>query len=332
MVHLSYRAGSFSKIEAVFVPTFEPLRFAREGRWATEQMLQMAQLDQLAEQLKQLDLLMQQLEQSGMTEQLMQLLILAQQLGLLEQLGLDQAGILELLAGQAQLPDISINRPNISTLKYAQVGVRFTTTIGPADIGVQYYYGRLTRPAVTMTYTPPLTIPTRVDFEYNPYHQIGFDFAQVLYGFNVRAELAANITSDLSGDDETVYNPHLAWSLGFDRDLVYGINLNMQLNETIRLMNSKITSPSDIEAGTDMTSTQLITALSKTFFKGRLEARAALFWELEAKDILFIPSLVWTKDALSVELSAGIFGGDEGGQFGQYWKNSFIKTVLKYSF
>jgi hypothetical protein len=41
---------------------------------------------------------------------------------------------------------------------------------------------------------------------------------------------------------------------------------------------------------------------------------------------------VWTKDALSVELSAGIFGGDEDGQFGQYWENSFVKAVLTYSF
>jgi hypothetical protein len=251
----------------------------------------------------------------------------------------DQMKLLEQMKPMfPDLPDIAVKRPDTATLKYAQTGVRFTTTIGPADIGAQYYYGRLTRPAVTITTllipSIPMPIPSRIDFDYNPYHQIGFDFAQVLYGFNARAELAANITSDLKGDDGAVYNPHLAWSLGFDRDLVYGINLNMQLNESIRFMNSKINNDQmlDTEAGTDMTSTQIITVLSKTFLKGQLEARAAFFWELEVKDFMFIPSLVWTKDALSVGLSAGIFGGDKNGQFGQYRDNSFIKTVLKYSF
>jgi hypothetical protein len=41
---------------------------------------------------------------------------------------------------------------------------------------------------------------------------------------------------------------------------------------------------------------------------------------------------VWTNNAVSVEVSGGFFGGDEDGQFGQYWKNSFVKTVLTYSF
>jgi hypothetical protein len=90
--------------------------------------------------------------------------------------------------------------------------------------------------------------------------------------------------------------------------------------------------PSDVEGGTDMTATQIIAALSKRFLKDQLALRVAAFWEIEAKDFMLIPSLIWTKDAVSVELSAGIFGGDEGGQFGQYWKNSFVKTVLTYKF
>jgi hypothetical protein len=179
---------------------------------------------------------------------------------------------------------------------------------------------------------PTVNVPTAMEFAYNPYHQIGIDWAQVLYGFNIRAEFAANITEDLKGDDGAIYNPHLAWALGFDRDLFWGINLNLQCNETIRLMNDKITSPFDIEADTDMTSTQIIAALTKTFLKGELELRVAAFWEIEAKDFMIIPSLTWTKDAVSVVLSGGIFGGDEKGQFGQYHDNSFVKVALKYSF
>ncbi|MDR0315649.1 MAG: hypothetical protein LBH97_01965 [Treponema sp.] len=306
LVHLTYRIGSFSKIEGVFVPAFEPLRFAEEGRWVPAQMKE-----------------------------------------------------LEPLLAMDQNFDFAVNRPDTATLNYAQAGLRFTTTIGPADIGFQYYYGRLTRPAFSITYndmTIPyvgsMSVPSAVDFVYNPYHQIGIDWAQVLFGFNIRAEFAANITEDLDGDDVSVYNPQLAWSFGFDRDLFLGINLNIQCNETIRLMNDKITDktllgmipktvvdmigipdrPLDIEADTDMTSTQIIAALSKSFLKGELELRVAAFWEIEAKDFMLIPSLVWTKDAVSVELSGGIFGGDKGGQFGQYHDNSFVKAVVKYRF
>jgi hypothetical protein len=176
--------------------------------------------------------------------------------------------------------------------------------------------------------------PAAISFAYNPYHQIGVDYAQVLAGFNVRAEFAANITDDLDGDDGAVYNPALAWSLGFDRDLFWGININLQANESITLLHDNIAghSPPDIEAGGDVTATRIIASLSKKFFRDALEARASVLWEVEARDFMLMPSLVWTKEAVSVELSGGIFGGDEDGQFGQYRDNGFVKMALKYTF
>ena len=185
-----------------------------------------------------------------------------------------------------------------------------------------------------MTIAPPSPVPTAINFAYNPYHQIGVDWAQVLFGINARAELALNLTGDLSGDDGSVYNPALLGALGFDRDLVLGINLNFQCNESIRLMDNKIGNNPllDIEADTDMTSTQIIAALSRKFLRDELEARLAVLYGVEDGDFLFIPSLIWTKDAVSVELSCGIFGGNKDGQFGQYKDNSFVKAALKYSF
>jgi len=317
LIHASYRIGSFSKIEGLFVPAFEPLRFAEEGRWVPAQMKPLYQMND-------------QLKEAGKIY-----------------------GI--------ELPEISVNKPDISTIEYAQAGARFTTTMGPADIGLQYYYGYLTRPAVTITFTdtvinipsipitlPPIPLPTAINFDYNPYHQIGIDWAQVLFGINVRAEFAANITYDFNGDDPSVYNPSLLWSLGFDRDLVWGINLNFQCNESIRLMNDKIKNDKlsfpipipmnidlpflDIEADTNMTSTQIIAAISKKFFRDALETRIAVMWGIEDQDYLLIPSIIWTRDTISLEFSAGIFGGNKEGQFGQYKDNSFVKAVLTYSF
>jgi hypothetical protein len=278
LIHASLILGQFSKLEGLFVPNFEPVRFAgKDSRWYPSQM---AQLDEL-----------------------------------------ETAGT-------------QVNAPPVTTINYAQAGLRFTTTIGgAADIGVQYYYGRLTTPALTFTMTaamPPVV--SEVNFAYNPYHQIGADWAQVIAGFNLRAEAAANITYDTAGDDAGVYNPSLAWSLGFDRDLFWGINLNAQCNETIRLFDGGIKSPQDIEAGSDITTTRITAALSKRFLRDELEIKAAAIWEIESGVCLLMPALTWTKDDISAELSGGIFTGDDQGFFGQFHDNSFVKAGLKYTF
>ncbi|MCL2271195.1 MAG: hypothetical protein FWC19_00120 [Treponema sp.] len=300
MLRIAYRFGSFSKIEGVFIPSFIPMKFREEDSPVTQ--INAAFNDQIDALKKFL----------GITEDIR----------------------------------IRINEPVTSTLDYLQIGARFTTTIGPADIGFQYYYGRLTKPAVTMIFDPPLLLtsgeplltpdgmpfPSSVKIAYNPYHQIGIDWAQVLYGFNVRAEFAANITEDIKGDDGSVYNPYLAWSFGFDRSLVWGINLNFQCNQSIRLLNSKVSGATDIEADTDATSTQIITSVYKTFFRDQIEVRTAVFWQIEAGDFMIVPAVIWTRDAVSVEISGGIFGGNEEGQFGRYKDISFIKGVLTFSF
>ncbi|MDR2448141.1 MAG: hypothetical protein LBD58_12790 [Treponema sp.] len=289
LVHATARFGQFSKLEGVFVPTFEPHRFASDGRWIPAQMKTLQ-------------------TQIAMT----------------------------VAVAAAQNPPAEILvQPDTAKLNYAQAGLRFTATIGSSDIGAQYYYGRVPTPAVKLSFSQsqPPTL-AKVEFLYNPYHHIGVDYAQVLVGFNVRVELAANITSDLSGDDGEVYNPNLAWSLGFDRDLVWGINLNLQANETVRLFHDKIHDNSllDIEAGVDITSTRLTAILSKKLLRDELEMRLAALWEVEAKDFFIMPAIIWTRDAVQVEVSGGIFGGDEKGQFGQYYKNSFVKIGLTYSF
>jgi hypothetical protein len=219
--------------------------------------------------------------------------------------------------------------PNPS-LEYAQAGLRFTTTLGPADFGMQYYYGRLSSPVISMM---PGTSPT-VYFDYNPYHQIGLDYAQVVAGFNIRAEAAANITHDIAGDDGKIHNPALAWSFGFDRVLFADITLNMQANETIRLFNDKVSgdSQNDIEAGEDLTATQVTTTLSRTFLRGELEAKIAGIWEIEAADFVIAPVLTWTKGDISIDLLAGIFGGDTSGSLGQYHKNNFVRLGMSYTF
>ena len=239
-----------------------------------------------------------------------------------------------------------LNKPDTDTLRYAQMGLRFTTTLGPADFGAQYYYGRLPEPSVRLAFIPSNSpFPTSVNLLYNRYQQLGLDYAQVLFGFNLRAELAANITDDLAGDDGTIYNPSLAWSFGFDRDLVWGINLNLQVNESIRLLHDKLGSGAmmnamstfnfdnlDIEGGSRMTSTRLTAALSKKFLRDELEVRVGVAWGIEDSDAAIMPAIIWTKDDIRFALSGGFFVGEEAGQIGQFKDNHFLKIAMTYTF
>ena len=237
---------------------------------------------------------------------------------------------------------VKIHPSESNAIDHAQAGLRFTTTIGGADIGAQYYYGRLPQPAAMINIDMSPTPQIDVDILYNPYHQIGLDYAQVLFGFNIRAELAANITEDLKGDDGSIYNPSIAWSFGFDRDVFLGINLNLQINESIRLMHDKLGSGDmmsvftdgtfDIEGGSSLTATRLTATVTRRFLRDQLELRAAVVWGIEDKDCAIMPALIWTREELRLALSGGFFAGEKEGQLGQYRDNNFIKVSLTYMF
>jgi hypothetical protein len=188
------------------------------------------------------------------------------------------------------------------------------------------------QPATTFIFSG--AAPSGITIAYNRYHQIGIDYAQVIADFNIRAEAAANITEDLNGDDGDIYNPSIAWSLGFDRDLVWGINLNLQCNESIRLMDDEVSDDPlvDTEAGKDITSTLITAALSKKFPRDELELKTTAVWEIENGAALIMPAIVWTKNDVALELSGGIFAGGDEGLFGQFQDNSFVRVGLKYTF
>jgi len=337
LVHVSWNTGSFSKIEGVFIPNFTGNRFAREGRWMAAQFATMTGVVE-AEILGRLAPMMA--------------LIPPQNVPIVQDM-------------YSRMTDnfstFSLDFPNTSGLEYFQAGLRFSVTAGPADIGVQYFYGNLFQPDFTIAgiddfvsdlvdknmplfsgSTPPdpddiytgdiNKISPRI--KYNRYHQIGLDYAQVLFSLNVRAEFAIHLTEDMKGNDGSVRNPFLGWSLGFDRDLFWGINLNVQCNETIRLMNDKVGNNPvyDCEAGTNLTSTRITMQLSKKFLKDQLETKAIAIWNIENSDGYIIPAIVWAIKDVTAELSAGIFTGKESGDLGQYWKNSFIRLGMKYSF
>ncbi|MDR0599039.1 MAG: hypothetical protein LBG84_03020 [Treponema sp.] len=319
MIHLSWNIGSFTKLEGVFVPWFKGHAYALEGRWAPAQV---TGLPAAAE---------------GYLTGVLMGLVADGRLSPQDALAMGNQARRDMASYE-----LSGLYPKTDTLEYAQGGLRFTTTLGPADLGVQYYYGRLPRPSILIGVDPALidaaarkvNIDKIASIDYNPYHHLGVDYAQVIAGFNLRAEAGANITGDLAGDDGRVYNPALVWSLGFDRDLVWGINLNLQGNGSIRLMDRRIGgSPlTDTEAGKGLSSTRITGVLSRKFFRDEVEFKTTALWGVEDRDFLVIPALAWSRGGVTLEIAGGVFGGDEKGELGQYRNNGYLKTRLSYRF
>jgi hypothetical protein len=332
MLHLTWNAGGFSKLEAVFIPNFSGHRFAKEGsRWASSQYTGMRSV-----------------AEEGISSRA------AEKYGAM----LYDPFFSGLFIGVKQNLESHFNNafslPNTGSLNNFQTGLRYTTTIGPVDIGGQYFYGNLFLPDFSITgvdnflndlvlgNNPPdpsnpyfgNTTLLSPQIKYNRYHQIGFDYAQVVFGFNLRAEFAVNLTEDLSGKNGSVRNPFLAWSFGFDRELPGRIYLNLQCNETIRLLNSRVGSNPvmDCEAGDSVTSTRVTLQLSRKFLRDNLESKVTVIWDIENSGCYVIPAVTWTMGGLGTELSAGIFTGKKDGELGQYWRNTFIRAGIKYSF
>ncbi|MDR0910326.1 MAG: hypothetical protein LBM77_11245, partial [Spirochaetaceae bacterium] len=350
MLDFSAKLGNDSRLELVYVPTFEPWHFATSGKWmqaAQTTMMKgyMTAMGNLA--INELPSIFQGL-----------------------------AGpYIEQVLGNFDTSSISLAdlAPDTTSLKFGQVGLRFTTTVGPVDIGTQYYFGYKAQPAVDMTgvanalpafissATPEITqailsgktideainsvmtpdkvkgLMDKVKVVYNPYHQVGFDAATALGPVNMRAELATNLTYDLKGNDPAVYNPNIAWTLGADYTIPkINVMLNAQATETIILLYDKIDTGStsiDAEVNSKPTSTMLTFSVSRNFFNEKLGLEFNTVYEIEQEDCLLMPSVTWTQaSGFTMKLCSGIFLGNENGQFGQYKDNTFIRFDAKYMF
>ncbi len=229
----------------------------------------------------------------------------------------------------------TFNAPATRGFNYGQGGLRLNASLSGLDLGAQYFYGRLATPYIDTTDAAMylLGVPgTTIDIGYNPYQQIGADAAFVLGGFNLRLEGGINLTEDSAGTDPLVYNRHVVWSAGFDRDLVAGINLNFQSSGKIRLQHDKIVSPLDIESGSDISSTQLAALLSRSFMRDTLKVELLGLLGVEKLDYMIEPGLVLSVGEAEVTLRGRYFGGDAAGELGQFNDKSYISLSSKYKF
>ena len=222
----------------------------------------------------------------------------------------------------------AIDTVKTNTLAYSQGGGRLTAAVGGKhDFGIQYFYGRLPE-LVFETLTP-----TTFTGLYNPYHHIGIDYGVGLGPVSLSAEFAANITSDLSGNNPSIYNPSLAWNIGAVYSAPLGFTVNLTATENIRLHhNRSVAQINDVEYGKKATDTKLAFSISQTLLRNSLEWKLGAIVGLEDADFCIMPGIHWQLATLLIDCNVGIFGGKKTGNFGQFYRNSFIRLTLAYEF
>ena len=228
----------------------------------------------------------------------------------------------------------AVNTVKTNTLAYSQGGGRLTAAVGGKhDFGIQYFYGRLPELAFAAEPAGGGLSPITVTGLYNPYHHIGLDYGVGLGPVSLSAEFAANITSDLSGNNPSIYNPSLAWNIGAVYSAPLGFQLSLTATENIRLHhNRSVAQINDVEYGKKATDTKLAFSVSQTLLRNSLEWKLGAIVGLEDADFCIMPGIHWQLATLLIDCNVGIFGGKKTGNFGQFSRNSFIRLTLAYEF
>ena len=237
---------------------------------------------------------------------------------------------------------VSFNPPVTNTLAYSQGGGRLTAAMGGKhDLGVQYFYGRLPelafRAADGLTgggaSTPMVPALKTLLGTYNPYHHIGLDYGVGIGPVSLSAELAANITSDLSGNNPSIYNPSLAWNAGAVYSAPLGFTVSVNATENIRLHHNKNTTQiNDVEYGKKTTNTKLAFSVAQILLRNSFEWKLGAIVGIEDADFCIMPGIHWQLATLLLDCNVGIFGGKETGSLGQFARNSFIRLTAAYEF
>ena len=246
--------------------------------------------------------------------------------------------------------------PDTNTLKYGQAGIRATGTFGPVDLGLSYYYGHYKQVSVNLgdylvdvvteqntkaaggTWTGTYDLPS---LAYDQKNTFGLEAATVIWHFNVRGEVAYNLTEDTAGDNPWVHNNSIGWVAGFDIDLPFwNANLNVQDLGSYTLGYADNIKGSTYEKydvdynGGYATNNKLAVNFTTSFMNDRILPEVTVMWGIERGDLIVMPKLSY-KPADGLTLSASgmyIWCKDSDSEFASWENNSFVNLGASIEF
>ncbi|PIE03944.1 MAG: hypothetical protein CSA76_06845 [Spirochaetales bacterium] len=297
-------AGMNGLLEVVYVPTFTPNSLAVEGPWV----------------MKETAALKGVLTSAATTSAL----------AVYGGAGGGAAGTLAMLSFIQQHSSIDNYLPNTKALSYGQVGVHYTHTFGPVDLGATYYFGRSRNPSVYITGNTVNDIAMNFD----RIHVAGLEAASTLAGFNLRAEGAFTFTEDMAGDDPRIINPGIGFVAGLDRGIpLHNLSVNLQAAGNYILNHDEITMSNDVEKGREKAETNLILNISDSFNHEKIKPEISLIYAIEENAGCVKPSVAFELDGYcTLDLAGAAFWGDADTRLGQFDNNDYVELTASFSF
>ncbi len=297
--------GMNGLLEVIYVPTFTPNHFAQEGPWV------------MAE-----------------TAALKTVLTSAATTSALTVYGTTPGGpgpqTLAMLNFIKQYSAVESYLPNTRALSYGQVGVHYTHTLGPVDLGATYYFGLNRNPSVYVTGNTVNDIAINFD----RIHVAGLEAAFAFAGFNLRAEGAFTFTEDMEGDNPEVINPSVGFIAGLDRGIpLHNLRFNFQASGNYILNFDQITMPNDVENGREKSETNLILNISDSFNHEKIKPEVSVVYSIEENAGCVKPGITFDMDGyFELIFSGTAFWGEKDTRLGQFDDNDYAELKASFSF
>ena len=253
-------------------------------------------------------------------------------------LGLENAALLK--------ADSSVIYPNMKSLKYGQFGTRLTCTLGQVDLGASYYNGYFKQPSVNASkidsfvasYLEDGSVSEEEKFlAYDSKQTFGLEAATVIWHFNLRGEVAYNLTKDTAGTDPWVHNNSVAWLGGFDIDLPFwNANLNVQEYGSFILHGKECDKESlDVDyCSKGYSNNKLVANFTCSFLNDKLAPELTALYGFERGDLAILPGLCWRPDQNLSLKATGMYihCKDSDSEFAPWQHNSFASLSASYQF
>lgn len=186
---------------------------------------------------------------------------------------------------------------DIYNLSFGQLGARITWTLGRVDLGASYYYGHYKEPNAKGKIRQGAGGGAEfvVDkLKYDKVNIFGLELATILWKFNIRAEVAYNMTDDYAGDNPFTHNNSIAYLAGFDIDLPFS-NFNLNVQETgvalLKVDGIDEKFDADYDSGSHYTHNKFAFQLSDSYLHDKLKWEALVIWGIENCEVAVIPKI-----------------------------------------
>ena len=249
----------------------------------------------------------------------------------------------------ATIPGFSSITPvDVRTLMYSQGAARLSGSLGPADLGVMYYYGFMPEPGYEFTTTflggdpmDPANYLTTAELVYTRAQLFGGDVAAALGPFTVRAEAGYWLSEDTDGTAPERYNSRLVYLGGFDVSIpgtTAFVSAQVQGSWTVNATDLDATDVDRFRLYEDFdTSHLIVAAVEAPFARDTMNIRIAGMYAPEAGGFIVMPEYSWTiADGVELSLSGKVIGGKELGSANSpyyAWRdNDSVSVSVSYQF